>query len=122
PNWLVKRASRALEDKKKDARFDLCLTEEGGMRHEILLLDLRLFRPGDSAEQVFLRELAKHARRFVDDQSAGITEAELKDVVDWADGRASQPEAQEKITSDRVTLLPRFLAEVDFSLPIVLFS
>ena len=113
PQWILHRARTALEGKKKDARFKLRLTDDGGTCPEILLLDLRLFTPLSPDERLFTQDVANLARRFVDTAREGpyFDGSELDSVGHDVAGRATM-----------LTLLPRVLAQTDFSLPIILFS
>jgi hypothetical protein len=86
---------------------------------EILLLDLRLFQAGSPAERAFMASVQQVARRFVNQGAWPLfTRDELDDVKRWAgtgvDDAADRPTL--------LTLLPRVVAHVDLSLPIVVFS
>lgn len=120
PQWLLERARAALDGKPRDARFELRLTDGDGKSGEILLLDLRLLPPEGSDEKNFVREVASLTRRFTASSALPpLAETELRGIEKWSstdDGKDTDR------TASVLTLLPRFLAHVDLSLPIVLFS
>jgi hypothetical protein len=101
-----------------DARFELRLTDGPEDCSEILLLDLRLFRRGSHDERMFIGNVAKLAQRFATaDTWSGFTQSELSRAIAWSTGKHEEID-----DTTLVTLLPRVLAQTDFSLPIILFS
>ena len=116
-SWLLDRIDAAIStDSGSDGRFRLRLTPGDEDVSEILLLDLRLFQTAVTHKS-FVRSLAQTARRFV---VAGawpvLRSTELDELEAWTLGRAEISEAAV------LTLLPRVLAHIDLSFPIVLFS
>ncbi len=103
-------------------------------RIDVLLLDLRLFQGQDLLTECrFFRQLVDWAKRFCDDDTEcdedlpwkGFTSSELDALERWLD-RVEQkdPTASRKDIEylDGLVLLPRLIAILDFSLPIILFS
>lgn len=89
----------------------------------VLLLDIHLFQSGGREEKDFYKELvgcvkgwgfADGDKRFAWDS---IPKKELEVVEAWADGKGERPEDEVLLS-----LFPRFLALLDPSLPIVIFS
>ena len=115
PNWLLRCAIKA-KGAEKDARFKLRLTDDSEAP-EILLLDLRLFPAArDEDGKNFAKKVAEAAQPFV---GAGAW-AESLDHIELA--AVKEEKKGHEIDAASLTLLPRFLSQTDFTLPIVLFS
>lgn len=117
PRWLGDRLKSAIRDSRKaDARFELRLIDDGSACAEILLLDLRLF-PDESRETEFVKEVAELTDRFRK-KAPWRKLTETPNDIKVSKGIA--PNFAER--AKKRTLLARLLANVDLSLPVVLFS
>lgn len=121
---FVSQDSKVPEDVELDQRFRLRIDLKEENTVEILFLDLRLFSGKPLSEEMkFFRRALELAKRFVDRKGLpwqGIGQEEISRVRAWLD-RKNQ-ERKDPEYGDALTLFPRLLALIDFSLPIVLFS
>jgi hypothetical protein len=125
--YLLKRLED-LPSKKTDNRFKF---EVGmtGFKQQILLLDLRLFegKPLEE-EKLFLSRLLKIAFARVKESksafSAGFKVEELERIDRWVrSAHTSEDGARGETTYlEALSLFPRILSSIDFSLPIIIFS
>jgi hypothetical protein len=151
PILLVQRLREQLDDEQakdpeaKDLRFKLKLPELEDAKHPVLFLDLRLFSGRPEAECRFYAEmLLPLMGRFTDREdlawpsfsSRDINDArnEIESGMKILDLPDSDPTKKERFAAwqkrflespahhQALTWLPRLLALVDMSLPIILFS
>lgn len=124
---ICHRTPKEPKGKVKDRRFRLrlpaCKKDDGAA----LLLDLRLFTGREEDEKTFFKELVY----LIDDweftrKEAGLawdpfTEDDLRAVREWTDDRHAKS-TEPNDYALLLTLFPRFLALLDPSLPIIVFS
>jgi hypothetical protein len=123
----------ALSGERVDMRFELKLPGGAGTaeaafpveRQTILLLDLRLHSTTDiESEVAFFRKLLPICERFKTDGKAsqfawsGFLSQELKDVQAWCE----KPKRENDGHFVGLSLLPRLVALLDMSVPIIIFS
>lgn len=145
PQLLLDKLS-AVKERTADLRFSFDLSPaEGkttGKHADVLFLDLRLFSGNPIAEAAFYMQLLPLCRKFevaepgslvpVDGPVAegtlsrvthlawpGFSTRELEDAEAWIAGGGGRHEANHRVC---LTLLPRLLALMDMTLPIVIFS
>jgi len=129
PAWLLAK----LEESCADRRFRFSLIdggeggeEEGRRPEEILFLDLRLFSGrGVGAEAGYIGRLLTIAVRMTKERKLpwpGFVVGELEEIGEWTKNAAQDRDRKDPRYLKALTLLPRVLAQVDLSLPIVLFS
>lgn len=123
---ILNKLRKMIEDGKKDSRFELSF-ESPNRSLEIMFLDLRLF-DGNDLESVrgFFAEVVKLAKNFIIDQQnehlpwSGFSDDEIENVERWINNKKAKVEDADYILA--LTFLPRIIALMDMSLPIILFS
>lgn len=123
---------RLLHDANSEPRnfslsLDVLQNERKGHKQDILLLDLRLFTSNPTAEREFLialgailTPLSATEKLKLDKQSIRQDLAVVSRRLEVLAGSTTDLSSEEH--ARYVTLLPRLLAQQDFSLPIIIFS
>ncbi len=135
PNWLLQKLEAKCDDQRFCFRVAEDQEEEGIVdREEILFLDLRLFSGhGVGQEEAeHIEKLVVIARRIMASGRPlpwpGFKDEDLTDIESWITAiRTDTGDKGKDARNDpryhkALTLLPRILALVDLSLPIVIFS
>lgn len=135
PEWLLEKLEAKCDDQRFCFRVAEDPEEEGSVeREEVLFLDLRLFsgHGGGQAEANHIEKLVAIARRIMASGRPlpwpGFLDEDLTDIESWLkEIRTDKGEKDKDARNDpryhkALTLLPRILALVDLSLPIIIFS
>lgn len=126
---ILKKLERLIKEGKKDNRFELSFGGSDKLL-EVLFLDLRLFagKKTDS-ERKFFERVVNLAENFAVEGSKenefpwrGFSEAEIDSVRRWIENKDKKAKIEDTDYILALTFLPRIIALMDLSLPIVLFS
>lgn len=111
------------ESQQFSLSLDILQNKKKSPKQDILLLDLRLFTGNSTAEREFLIALDDMLKSLSTSGRAGIDMLDLQVVrcrLEALGGSGSELSSAEH--ARYVTLLPRLIAQLDFSLPIIIFS
>lgn len=126
---ILNQLEKFIKQGKKDSRFEFSF---GGSDKslEILFLDLRLFAGKNSeSERKFFERTMKLAENFAVGESKenklpwrGFSKAEIDSVRRWIENKDKKAKIEDTDYILALTFLPRIIALMDLSIPIVLFS
>lgn len=124
PHFLLQLLKAAgSESRQFSLSLDVLQNEKKSPKQDVLLLDLRLFTGNPTAEREFLIALEDMLKSLSTSGKAGIDMLDLQVVrrrLEALGGSGIELSSAEH--ARYVTLLPRLIAQLDFSLPIIIFS
>lgn len=115
------------ESRQFSLSLDVLQNEKKSLKQDILLLDLRLFTGNSTAEREFLIALSAMLDSLSTSGAAGVDRQSARDDLKVVRRRlealgGSGIELSGADHARYVTVLPRLIAQLDFSLPIIIFS
>lgn len=126
---ILNKLERLIEAGKRDNRFELsCGGSDKSL--EVLFLDLRLFAGKNTdSERKFFERVVKLAENFEVGVSKennfpwrGFSKAEIDSVRRWIENKDKKAKIEDTDYILALTFLPRIIALMDLSIPVVLFS
>ena len=116
PNLVIETLESVNKD-DKNQRFRLHFTGEDSQgddqRNEILLFDLYLFSDSNDEENKYFREIFEVAESYCKENNSISEKLDLSSLKN---------ENNKNYYSSFLTLLPRLIAQIDPSIPIIIFS